>query len=1128
MTAEPRKTRSRIDADGVKVVEVAGVRRGVWLLALALLLVGAAGLLALRLALRRGSRPRPGDAPVEPVVAAAPSAPPCRRAPSRRGARIRSGARRARRRLRRRRDAEAPPEVAPLPEFPDEPGEGPVGHRALPAARNRSAQAGDPGAGGLRAARGLRPSLSGDRRRREPARDPDVPSRLRVARRERRRDRAAGGPHRPAGDGAARHADPRCSSFPPSPGRVRTPPPDRSAASARSHSRSRPPPRARSRSRSTTRVAWPWVLLGWVGLVPWLAALDRARIAARRARDRLALQRGSSCSQSFPGSRAGSRPTPGFRCRSPSGCWCSGRRCCSRSWWSSRGRASWRRGRRGDAGAARGARGGAALRRRRVGLAQAARRHHRPRALRLAADPTGGRPGGRARPHVRAAAGERVRAGGGPRAREHARPLRARLARARAPAASAAAILLALTGYGALRLAQLAARAGPPSRCSPPASCRPTSAATASSPASWEPTTPRARFSTRTSISRSRRSRRPASICWSGPRRCIRPPSGRPRPTRAQRSTARSPASSRAPACRSSSEPTTSTREDEFNAAVFLEPGRDGRFEFETYRKAWLFPLTERVPRWLDGERVRAWLPWLGTWKPGTGSQVTPLALPDGRRLTVAPLICYDAVTPGLAIAAVRAGAELIVTLSNDAWFATGEGPHLHLVVSAFRSLETRRSQVRATNTGISAVISPTGELLGGGRRARARGARRARAGGAALRNPDARVGGLVRPGRAGGGPRAAGDGMADADSLASEARASEARSEPQASGVHSGRPKASEVHRDRDDWSAARFVPGERAGHYESWFQRANHPTRPLAFWIRYTIFCPRGRPEDAVGELWAIAFDGEAERISAVKQALPISECRFSASRARACGSGRRSSRAPGLAGAAAIGRAPASAGSSRSAAASGRCCCFRARWYARRLPSAKALVATPGALFDGCARDRRRAPRRSTAGAAARITTGEAATPIATPGDRSRASTAPRTPSWSARPRACGSARSGLPGSRCWCCAWTDASWRSTACWARCAPTPASTASPGASTHELRACACAAGSRRRPAAFVALRYGNPPGGEKICLNSKLARCELTLEEAGQPLRRLRTANRAAFEILTDESVAEVPIVA
>lgn len=152
---------------------------------------------------------------------------------------------------------------------------------------------------------------------------------------------------------------------------------------------------------------------------------------------------------------------------------------------------------------------------------------------------------------------------------------------------------------------------------------------------------------------------------------------------------------------------------DEFNAAVFLEPSADGRLRFDTYRKTSLFPLTERVPALLEFPLVRRWLPWLGTWKPGVGPRVMPLRLPDGRTLRIAPLICYDAVDPRLAIAAARQGAELIVTLSNDSWFAAGGGPRLHLVVSAFRSIETRRPQVRATNTGISAVIAPTGELLG-------------------------------------------------------------------------------------------------------------------------------------------------------------------------------------------------------------------------------------------------------------------------------------------------------------------------------------------------------------------------------------------------------------------------------
>lgn len=69
----------------------------------------------------------------------------------------------------------------------------------------------------------------------------------------------------------------------------------------------------------------------------------------------------------------------------------------------------------------------------------------------------------------------------------------------------------------------------------------------------------------------------------------------------------------------------------------------------------------------------------------------------------------------------------------------------------------------------------------------------------------------------------------------------------------------------------------GQKSGHYESWFMRANHATRPLAFWIRYTIFSPRGRSQDAIGELWAIWFDGETHKHTAVKKELPMAECRF-----------------------------------------------------------------------------------------------------------------------------------------------------------------------------------------------------------------------------------------------------------
>ena len=153
----------------------------------------------------------------------------------------------------------------------------------------------------------------------------------------------------------------------------------------------------------------------------------------------------------------------------------------------------------------------------------------------------------------------------------------------------------------------------------------------------------------------------------------------------------------------------------EFNAAMFLGPvgeAEERRLELAVYRKTHLFPLTEYVPEVMDKPWVRGLLPWLGTWKRGPGPQTLPFALRGGRVVKVAPLICYEAIFPGYVAEAVRQGAELIVTISNDSWFGASAGPRLHLTVAAFRSIETRLPQVRATNSGISAFISPTGELL--------------------------------------------------------------------------------------------------------------------------------------------------------------------------------------------------------------------------------------------------------------------------------------------------------------------------------------------------------------------------------------------------------------------------------
>src|SRR5262245_45150023 len=77
-------------------------------------------------------------------------------------------------------------------------------------------------------------------------------------------------------------------------------------------------------------------------------------------------------------------------------------------------------------------------------------------------------------------------------------------------------------------------------------------------------------------------------------------------------------------------------------------------------------------------------------------------------------------------------------------------------------------------------------------------------------------------------------------------------------------------------DWNGARFDPAGGEGHYESWFMRANDAAGERAFWIRYTIFAPRGRAADAVGELWAIVFQRGGAPI-AVKETAPLAKCSF-----------------------------------------------------------------------------------------------------------------------------------------------------------------------------------------------------------------------------------------------------------
>jgi apolipoprotein N-acyltransferase len=91
------------------------------------------------------------------------------------------------------------------------------------------------------------------------------------------------------------------------------------------------------------------------------------------------------------------------------------------------------------------------------------------------------------------------------------------------------------------------------------------------------------------------------------------------------------------------------------------------------------------------------------------GEAEQPLMQVLGRKVGVS--ICYEDAF-GAEIIQSMPEAEFLVNVSNDAWFGNSIALPQHLQIARMRSLETARYQLRATNTGISAFISPKGELI--------------------------------------------------------------------------------------------------------------------------------------------------------------------------------------------------------------------------------------------------------------------------------------------------------------------------------------------------------------------------------------------------------------------------------
>ena len=126
-----------------------------------------------------------------------------------------------------------------------------------------------------------------------------------------------------------------------------------------------------------------------------------------------------------------------------------------------------------------------------------------------------------------------------------------------------------------------------------------------------------------------------------------------------------------------------------------------------TYRKSHLVPFGEFIPlRPVLGWIVGALAIPLQDFSRGAENQ-RPLAVAGQR---VAVNICYEDAF-GEEIIRQLPEATLLVNLSNVAWFGRSLAPQQHLQISQARALETGRYLLRATNTGMTAVIAPDGEV---------------------------------------------------------------------------------------------------------------------------------------------------------------------------------------------------------------------------------------------------------------------------------------------------------------------------------------------------------------------------------------------------------------------------------
>ena len=156
------------------------------------------------------------------------------------------------------------------------------------------------------------------------------------------------------------------------------------------------------------------------------------------------------------------------------------------------------------------------------------------------------------------------------------------------------------------------------------------------------------------------------------------------------------------------SEGGTSAGQDElyYNSVVSID---DKGEIVEAVDKVHLVPFGEYIP--FADMMARVGLSQLvaGPMNFAAGTNRRPLALPGG--LKSVAFICYEMIFPGL-VSVDAASTQIMVNVTNDAWFGDTPGPYQHFRQSQVRAVENGLPVLRAANTGISGIVDPSGRVV--------------------------------------------------------------------------------------------------------------------------------------------------------------------------------------------------------------------------------------------------------------------------------------------------------------------------------------------------------------------------------------------------------------------------------